>query len=466
MKNQDNIDITYATVGEVMPYEAFNPTNGFVESSSIFDDDETTPVLQVKANDGNTYAVIPFGADNLLPYELSKKIGESSVMAQNKLFNVLTCYGMGLQYNDIKTKLPTKDEDINLFRMHNSMPRFALEQITDMKYYFFCVSAIILNKKGDSIVGVRHKEACYCRFTKSKDGRSEYVLYANWRNSVAPANVEVLPLLDELDPLGDLQERMGMKGQNGQTESRQGDGGPKTKDRIFAIVTRFPTVGCQYYPVPYYSAIFRDKWYDISRLIAIGKMAKLKNHAAIPYLVEIHRDYWTGIFKEEHITDPVKKKERQLAEKKKIQSFISGIENSGKLWIAGYYTTPDGKEVKMVRITRIDTSKDGGDYSDDIAESNNMQCYADNIHPNLVGATPGKSQSNNSGSDKRELFTLKQSIEKAFHDLMETVHWVIIYFNHWEEKVYPDVPLIMLTTLDENKDAKKVSNNPNSKTDD
>ena len=40
----------------------------------------------------------------------------------------------------------------------------------------------------------------------------------------------------------------------------------------------------------YYSAIFRDKWYDISRLIAIGKMAKLKNHAAIPYLVEIHRD--------------------------------------------------------------------------------------------------------------------------------------------------------------------------------
>ena len=202
------------------------------------------------------------------------------------------------------------------------------------------------------------------------------------------------------------------------------------------------------------------------RLIAIGKMAKLKNHATIPYLVEIHNDYWRGIFKEEHITSTEEQKKRKLAEKEKIRDFISGIENSGKLWIAGYYTTPDGKEVKMVRITRIDTSKDGGDYSDDIAESNNMQCYADNIHPNLVGATPGKSQSNNSGSDKRELFTLKQSIEKAFHDLMETVHWVIIYFNHWEEKVYPDVPLIMLTTLDENKDAKKVSNNPNSKTDD
>lgn len=463
-KNNNDTDITFATMGAVLDYQTSSPTSGFVESGSIFDDDGTTPLVEIEIGK-KSYTYIPFGEDNMLPYEIIRRIGESSVMAQNKLFNVLTCYGMGLQYNDVETKLPSKDKEVNLFRMHNSMSRFFLEQITDMKYFFFCVSAIILNKKGDKIVGIRHKEACYCRFTQSKNGRSEYVLYANWRNSVNPDNVEVLPLLDELDPLGDLQKRMGLDGQNGKVKSRQSTE-PACKERVFAIVTRFPTPGCQYYPVPYYSAIFRDKWYDISRLIAIGKMAKLKNHAAIPYLVEIHNDYWRGIFKEEHITDPEKQKQRKLAEKEKIRSFISGIENSGKLWIAGYYTTPDGKEVKMVRITRIDTSKDGGDYSDDIAESNNMQCYADNIHPNLVGATPGKSQTNNSGSDKRELFTLKQSIEKAFHDLMETVHWVVIYFNHWEEKVYIDVPLIMLTTLDENKDAKKVSNNSNSKTDD
>lgn len=364
-KNNNDIDITFATMGAVLDYQTSSPTSGFVESGSIFDDDGTTPLVEIEIGK-KSYTYIPFGEDNALPYELIRRIGESSVMAQNKLFNVLTCYGMGFQYNDVETKLPSKDKEVNLFRMHNSMSRFFLEQITDMKYFFFCVSAIILNKKGDKIVGIRHKEACYCRFTRSKNGRSEYVLYANWRNSVTPDNVEVLPLLDELDPLGDLQKRMGLDGQNGKVKSRQSTQ-PACKERVFAIVTRFPTPGCQYYPVPYYSAIFRDKWYDISRLIAIGKMAKLKNHAAIPYLVEIHNDYWRGIFKEEHITDPEKQKQRKLAEKEKIRSFISGIENSGKLWIAGYYTTPDGKEVKMVRITRIDTSKDGGDYSDDIA---------------------------------------------------------------------------------------------------
>ena len=109
----------------------------------------------------------------------------------------------------------------------------------------------------------------------------------------------------------------------------------------------------------------------------------------------------------------------------------------------------------------INAQKEGGDWSEDIQESSNMCCYGDNIHPNLVGATPGKSQSNNSGSDKRELFTLKQSLEIAFHDLMQMVHDVIIYFNGWQDKVYPEIPMILLTTLDQHTDAKTVTANEN-----
>ena len=42
---------------------------------------------------------------------------------------------------------------------------------------------------------------------------------------------------------------------------------------------------------------------------------------------------------------------------------------------------------------------------------------------------------------------------------MYTPHNVVIGFNGWSEKVYPDVPMILLTTLDENTDAKKKSAN-------
>lgn len=456
---EKDLDISFVDmpVSGVMEFEAKNDMTGYGgDSGTIFDADDIVPTLTVEVN-GKSYEYIPFGADNRLCFDMIRFIGGSSVLSENKLFNVLTCYGKGVQYMDIDTDSPTKDKAIKLFLLHNSIARFTLEQITDLKFFYYSVCAVILNKAGNKIVSIRHKEACYCRFEKSKNGRSEHVFFANWRNGVNPEQVEVLPILDELDPLGDLQYRMGLNSSDGSTKLR---GGPKTNDRVFAIVTRFPTPGQQYYPVPYYTALFRDGWFDISRLIAIGKKAKLKNHAAIPYLVEIHKDYWKGIFKEEHITQPEKQKERVLVEKERIKKFIGGIENSGKIWVAGFYTTPDGKEVQMVRITRIDTSKDGGDYSDDIAESNNMMCYADNVHPNLVGATPGKSQMNNSGSDKRELFTLKQSIETAFHDLLLTVHQVTVYFNKWEELVYPDIPMLMLTTLDENKDAKMVTANP------
>lgn len=68
---------------------------------------------------------------------------------------------------------------------------------------------------------------------------------------------------------------------------------------------------------------------------------------------------------------------------------------------------------------------------------------------------------NNSGSDKRELFTMKQALETLPHDIMMTVHNVIIYFNDWQDKVYPVVPMIMLTTLDKNKDAEEVNLNNN-----
>lgn len=96
-----------------------------------------------------------------------------------------------------------------------------------------------------------------------------------------------------------------------------------------------------------------------------------------------------------------------------------------------------------------------------MSEASNALCFAFGIHPNLVGATPGKSQMNNSGSDKRELFTLKQAIEKPCHDVMCKPYHVILHYNKWNDKVTVDVPMIMLTTLDKNKDAKKVTANSN-----
>lgn len=422
-----------------------------VEDTTGIFDDYRMQYRPVPGRPREMYA--PWGVDNELPYKIRDLVGSDEVTAQNKFFNVLACYGAGPVLNGADGQPTTLPEAIR-FRRRTGLGTFFLEQITDMKYYFMAVSVIILSKDGTQINRLVHKDACFCRLAKAdKSGRISHVYYANWKKgNLQRGDIERIPLLREDDPIGDLMVKMGREpGQDGRCCVR-------TPLRKFAVLLRFPTVGCQYYPTPYYAAMFRGGSYFEKRLISAAKIAKIRNHASVKYQVEVEHKYWQKIISEERITDPLKIKERIKKEKEKIRDFVAGVHNSGKAWITGYYVDPLGHEVRDIRVNNIEGSKEGGDYADDINVAANTLCYADNTHPNLVGAVPGKSQSNNSGSDKRELFTMKQALETAFHDLLLRPVEMVCEFNGWQG-VTPAVPMIMLTTLDEHKDAKRI--NPN-----
>lgn len=422
-----------------------------VEDTTGIFDDYRMQYRPVPGRPKELYA--PWGADNHLPFKIRDLVGSDEVTAQNKFFNVLACYGAGPVLNGADGQ-PTTLPDALRFKRRTGLGTFFLEQITDMKYYFMSVCVVILSRDGTQINRLVHKDACFCRLAKAdKAGRINYVYYANWKKgNLQKDDIERIPLLREDDPIGDLMVKMGREpGQDGRCAVR-------TPLRKFAVLLRFPTVGCQYYPTPYYAAMFRGGSYFEKRLISAAKIAKIRNHASVKYQVEVENKYWQKIISEERITDPLKIKERIKKEKENIRDFVAGVHNSGKAWITGYYVDPLGHEVRDIRVVNIEGSKEGGDYADDINVAANTLCYADNTHPNLVGAVPGKSQSNNSGSDKRELFTMKQALETAFHDLLLRPVEMVCEFNGWQG-VTPAVPIIMLTTLDEHKDAKRI--NPN-----
>lgn len=420
-----------------------------VEDTTGVFDDRRMQFRPVPGYPNELYA--PFGPDNQLPYKIRELIGSDEVTAQNKLFNVLTCYGAGIRLQDPRTGLSTNNAEALRFASRNSLPTFYLEQITDMKYYFFAVCVVILSRDGTRVNRLVHKDACFCRFQKAdRQGRIRHVYYADWQYSPPrPGEVERIPLLREHDPVGDLMVKMGREaGSDGRRLVR-------TSRRKFALLLRFPTVGCQYYPTPYYAAMFRGGSYDEKRLISAAKVSKIRNHASVKYQVEVNRDYWQRLISEERITDPLEQRRRIRREKENIRDFVAGVHNSGKAWITGYYVDPMGHEVRDIRVVNIEGGKEGGDYADDINVAANTLCYADNTHPNLVGAVPGKSQQNNSGSDKRELFTMKQAMETAFHNLLLRPVSLACEFNGWADAV-PTVPMIMLTTLDEHRDAFRV----------
>ena len=419
-----------------------------VNSASVFKED----VDMVPTIVDDTLSYVPWGGDNQMPFDLLALVEKDETLATCQCFNAEVCYGSGLQYCATEASASVKSA-VDDFLLDNDLASYFLGVCQDFKHFGFAVSVLILNEDGTKVVRLLRKEACYCRFAPAdEDGRIPQILYANWRKCVCSReNIEVIELLDPTSPWRDLQRKLAMPG----------------KHRKFAFVSRVPTPDSTYYPIPHYAALFRGKWYNIKQLIGIAKEAKLKNSAPIKYHIEVGAKYWESIFRAEGITDRRKQQARIIAEKQQILDFLTGAENSGKAWFSTFYVTPDGKEQHDVVINKIDDSKEGGDWETDIQEAINMICFTMRVHSNLVGSVPGKAQSNNSGSDKRELYTIAQALQKPYHDLLFTVHRIIIRFNAWQG-VHPEIPFIQLTTLDEHTDAKQVklpNANDNGKTD-
>lgn len=410
-----------------------------VNSSEVFkEQNDISPVVIDKQT-----KFMPWGADNEMPYKILDLIESDETLATCQMFNAEVCFGSGLVYDTTEANNKTRLQ-VDDFCMDNDLAYYFLGVCQDFKHFAFCVSVIILNADGSKIVRVLRKEACYCRFAEAdKNGHIPYILYANWRKTNYRDSIEKIELLDMMSPWDDLRQRIKEK---------------KSKVRKFAVVSRVPTPDSTYYPIPYYAALFKGNWYNIKKLIGMAKEAKLKNSAPIKYHIEIANRFWDGIFKAEAITDRKKQQERVVEEKEKIINFLTGMENSGKVLFSTFYVSPDGHEQHDVVINKVETDKEGGDWSTDIIEAVNMFCFTMRVHSNLVGSVPGKSQSNNSGSDKRELYTIAQALQKPYHDLLFTVHRIIIRYNGWTG-VRPDCPFIMLSTLDENRDAKLVTPN-------
>lgn len=419
------------------------PTTVFRESNTI--DTNRTP-------DGKEYVV--WGADDMLPYNLLDLIEKDETLSTCQIFNAEVCYGSGLKYCTEEASSEVKSE-VGDFLLDNPMPDYFLGVCQDFKHFNFAVSVIILNEEGTKIVELHRKPACYCRFCPAdpKTGRITKVLFAPFRNLAHTDTVEEIELLDPRSPWRDLQQRMGLR-----ATRENGAGQEKTKTRKFAILSRFPGVDSMYYPIPHYAALFRGSWYNIKRLIGEAKMSKLKNAAPIKYVIEVSPRYWDNLFSNRHIIDP-KEQERLMNEKKQeMLEFLTNVENTGSVLFTPKSISLDGKgESPDITVTPIDSkTKEGGDWESDIAEAVNMMCFTMRVHSNLVGSVPGKAQTNNSGSDKRELYTIAQALQKPYHDILFLVHEIIIRFNKWKG-VHVDCPFIQLTTLDEHTDAKEVT---------
>lgn len=407
------------------------------ESAKVFREDDDIAPLVVS----DKIKVMPWGADNQMPYNIMELVDSDETVSTCMDFNTEVAFGAGLEYRIDESSNGKNRSQVFDFFEESDIDSLFLGQCADMKMFNFCVTAIILNENLSAIEALVRKEAAYCRFSvQNEKGVIPSVVYANWRNNVTEDNCEVIPVLGP----GNLH--------NALCNAIKSD----KKQRVYAVVSRVPKASSTYYPIPAYASIFRSDWYDIKNLIGRAKKAKLKNSAPIKYHIQLAQGYWERALDKEGITNPEEQKKFIKSLKKQMVDFLTGADNSGKVLFSTTFKTPDGKEMPEVSVIKISSDeKEGGDYTTDIQEAVNMICFAMRVHSNLVGSVPGKAQSNNSGSDKRELYTIAQTLQKPYHKLMLNVHRLVCRFNCWQD-VHPEVGIIQLTTLDKHTDARQV----------
>lgn len=119
MDNQNKQFMTFNSV-EYLP--EINAKAAFtVDSTKVFRDDiDITPVT---LEDGTQY--MPWGGDNLMPYNIIDMIERDETVATCQMFNAEVCYASGLQYNTSLCTKQVKDE-VDEFLLNSSLPSYFL----------------------------------------------------------------------------------------------------------------------------------------------------------------------------------------------------------------------------------------------------------------------------------------------------------------------------------------------------
>lgn len=396
--------------------------------------------------------LVPWGKDNDQPFKVLEAINKSETVSTNLQFNINAGYGLGIKpyfkevgADGVATFKDCDNEEVLNFFENNDLDGYFLEQLADLATFYNVFPEIILSEDGTKITSLRSLEAAFSRWGVVNKGRiTTHYYHHDWADA-KEKEITTTPVLPRFDTLAALE--------------REAAASPK--NRRFVLHLSMPTPGRTYYARPWWWSIFESGWFDLSTMIPIFKKALLKNHLAVRYIVYVHEEYWTELAKSSGInrSDTEKFEAMRQAGATKIMDFLKNEDGKGGGLVTGQKTslTASSKDVnsKYIEVVPIKPEIEGGEFIEDAEEANNIICYAMSVHPSLIGATPGKASGSLGGSDKRELFMIKQAMMKPSRDrLLKPLH-LIKRFNNWPENLVFGVPEYQFPTLDVAKEGVK-----------
>lgn len=418
------------------------------QSDTLFDE----PDLDIIEVGG--YSVAPWGVNNDLPQRVMSKIDKAEIVGTNPSFNWKVAYGLGPRLVEVQRDPETNrvkyykeviEGEAYDWYMRNNVPLLHMEILSDLINFGNAFPVLLAGKrspmgKREGIRGIVHREAMFSRWGVNKKEQIDRHLYsAKWDESPSRNDIQDSYVIDEYNAVDDIRKRL-LVG---------------TDERLcFPIY--IPSPGRPYYSYPAWWSIFRSGWYD--QLVSIPglKKAILKNNLRLKYIIYIADEY----FKEKEELMGINADDHEARKKlydevvKNLSDVLAGEENAGKAIISKKKLLPGKNGMEMAKLVEVETIKNditGGEYLTDYETGANIISYAMEVHPSLIGATPGKNSNSLSGSNIRELFIMKQSLSKPLSYL--ALQWwpAVREINGWPRNIEIVMQDSLFTTLDQSK---------------
>jgi hypothetical protein len=352
--------------------------------------------------------------------------------------------------------IPTTEfTEINTFFTDNDVNGKFMQQAADLWTLQYAFPEIICNNESSpKVVELNHKKATYSRLEvmNPANGEIEHHFYsALWGEENIPKDMVASELLSLRNPIKDLKYKLGI-------ESDPLGRVKPTRERRFIIPITIPSPDRFYYPAPPWTSIIESGWYDFAQKIPEFKRALLSRGMVIKHHIEIHPRFFEHMFVKLGITEEKDKKAKQQEWLRELDDFLSKPENAGKSFVSEKIQVGEKLE-SMVEINQKKNEYTGGEYLPDLEEVSNILSYGMEVHPSLIGSSPGKNKTIN-GTEARELFIIAQAMKAIYRDRLLMPYYLIKAINKWPEEAHFVIPNIELTTLDKGTGAQKTISQP------
>ena len=394
--------------------------------------------------------VAKWGADNDYPQKFLKELRKNGTASGALRVLKSVHYGAGLvlkktekdeQGNRAQKVVPLAQEKvIHTFFKRNQMPRVWTELISDLETFSMAFPEFILSKDRKQITSVHRLKASWIRkeqYTAAQGFPTKLFYNAKWtatlnKKDKNTGTTHVIPSWFTADEVREYCKKKNIW--------------------KFCMPIAYPTADEGYYNKTDWHAVFHNGWFEVSNSIAKFKKSLFENQINVKYVVYIDDQYFEKTYADTwHKMKPEEQEKIKTDLITKIDEHMSGSESAGRSLYSPSYTDGTGKPIDGLRIEPIKNEIKDGSYLPDASAANSEILFALGVDPSLIGhGVPGGKLGAGSGSDKREAFTILQTLF-ASRRLTTLQVWDLLQdYNGWDSDLEATFENVVLTTLDKN----------------